>query len=297
MNLSLNYLERESYLLPILSCPMLRWLDIRANLFVPVGASEDTRTSPLIRLTSLDFPGVCQRLRRNRRGNVVFKNPTNDPDEEFIIRSEDLHSRQPNDGKEEDYDFTQPLQQIEDPTEKLERELEDFGTEDLTFITTSFPKLQVNDKSQLNQLQDRKGKRDGRSQKQTAKALALAIRNPSTSATYDPREAEREGKHHLKTTFIQKTRQQPRRPKHDSGQKGLKTLTVQNRSALKTLDSVIAAVQKSQGLQTHRSGMITGGSTSRQHSSRQYSSRSSARQREDVLEICEIVNKMLTNPN
>jgi len=304
INLSINYLSRESYLFPVLSCPMLKWLDIRGNMFLPVSLEEEqqkgTPIHQLPRLSRFDFPGLCQRLRRNRRGNVVIMDPAPNDGDEYILRADDI--------AQDDYfaeeksadDFTKMPLQIEDPTEKLEREIAEIGAEeDSTFLTTSFPDLNLGN--------NQKGRRRNgaraldiatASREQVVRALQNAIKRPTTSKIKDPKEHRKEGKHHLSSTYAQRARRrsrkkikQKKRPSTTGGKDGMAL-----RPTIRALENIISTVRKTQGLRSHRSGSATGRTTSRQLSSRRMSARSSARQKEDVKEIYETVSKIISLP-
>eukprot|EP00469_Lotharella_globosa_P015455 CAMPEP_0167826512 /NCGR_PEP_ID=MMETSP0112_2-20121227/10077_1 /TAXON_ID=91324 /ORGANISM="Lotharella globosa, Strain CCCM811" /LENGTH=536 /DNA_ID=CAMNT_0007728967 /DNA_START=80 /DNA_END=1690 /DNA_ORIENTATION=- len=284
MNLSLNYVERESYLLPILSCPQLLWLDIRANLFIPVD-SRRIPLAPVERLTKYDFPGICQRLVRNKRGNVIIADPDTELGDSHILSANKLDEESgPDSFRKDEYDFTAEQTPVPDPTEQLERELEKFGVEeDNTFLTTGYPTEGAKNITKINKIVLRKGR-----SKQDFNALKAAVAKPSAIAP-DRNIAKKEGKHHLQTTGIQKIRQQPlKRPKR-------RCKSANSKPAIRTLEKILDTVRETQGLVTSRDS-ARNAALSKQLSRKDSttSSRSSARQKQDVREIYETVRKMIT---
>lgn len=317
MNLSLNYLDRETYLLTVLSLPRLAWLDVRANLFVPI--DSNAAAAPVGKLTRFDFPAICQRLLRTRRGNVIISNPAEgSKDEKHIVRADVLCAEAERNkmvlssrvGTADVDTVDDPLDEpeiiVQDPTERLEEQLESFGVEeDNTFLTTATmggdakgagePWLSPKSQSRLRAFGDQ-------SKKANLKELEWAMKRPSLPAPIRCEPHEQKGRHHLKSTKSLKARRTAnlkKRARQGAGRVGARKGSSARKGtpAVLTMSKILDKVEDNLGPDSHRMSRTGTGRRSAR------SQRSSARSLgpdgrpyvpRDIQEILDTVQKILS---
>jgi len=189
--------------------------------------------------------------------------------------------------------------QIEDPTDRVQRELDQFGIQgDTTFLTTSTPSAARAERKAASL-----PKLFGSGKKESLRALEWAVKKPTANIPNDPGQFYGEGKHHLNLTAIQKMRQVPKHKRKNS------RLLVANQEPVKpsirALEQILDTVNETQGLQSDRtSGRQSAGTSLNRKQEAQKtmsagrsgrsSNRSRSREsREDVKEILDVVQNMI----
>ncbi|GAB5368131.1 hypothetical protein AAMO2058_001291800 [Amorphochlora amoebiformis] len=303
LNLAQNYLAFEEHLLSMLDRPLLKWVDIRENAFECVDEPSSSKCRSKV-LSRYDFPKTCAQLLRSRRGNIIIAGDdgvrTQSETTLVVISAASLCALAENLGYsdeindlQDNFDFTEKPPEVEDPTEKLERELEDFEVvqQDNTFLTTGFPSL-AGKLSAMTEM-DRTEEEDWyqaknlpsmdllyeKSTTSNIRALELAIKRISSPP---PDILGSRQKHHMHTTIIQRLRQKPlikKKKRHERKHKALQILETRQMGA--QTQSALEKVQEQAEM------------SSRRKSGRQTGRTSSSRSARDVQEVAEAARKML----